>query len=295
MKPVVWMIARNEEFYISMALLSVVDHANVYVLDTGSTDGMSGIVEQLSKKHDIYFEKKSYGTPGRRFPSDFNEMEVRNYALRRAKEVFSGVECLIQLDADEIVNDRFWVELEKARSSGEDTFGYATNILTSPYRISTDESFMQTWSGKYILFDPHVRVWSTKIQILWYPRVSGEFTHCIPKIEGHNENLYHGFVSLDNIHFHLHRSFGPKSIWHYLIGHEQLKGIDASLKLGVDYDDMFYSQRVFEDKFPAYFDSGGKFVPPKDLNIKWAKKSKGVSFPIPDFVIERWKSWGYWI
>jgi len=297
-EPVVWIIVRNDEFYIDMAIRSVIDHACVVVLDTGSTDNTSKIVYKLVKLYPgkLYFETKYFGTIGKRFPLDFIEMDVRNYAIDKAVEVFKGAEWLIQLDADEIVNHKYWEEFEKASNSNENTFGYATNILTAPDRISTDKFFMQNWSDKYILFDPHIRGWRTKVPIRWVPRNPGETIHCMPRIEGMDDNLYHGYVSVDNIHFHLHRSFGPKSIWHYITGHNrELTGREASEILGVDYDEMFYNQKLMESKFPQFFDHYGKFNPPSGINADWVKNSIEISHPIPSFVTEKWRSWGRWL
>jgi|GEM_PF-3796315 len=293
-EPVVWIVARNDMFYIDMAIRSVIDHACVVVLDTGSIDDTPKVIHKIEKLYPgkMYFETKFFGTPGKRFPPDFIEMDVRNHAIDRAIEVFKGVEWLIQLDADEIVNEHYWEEFKKAKSSGENTFGYATNILTSPNLVLNDKSYFQMWSGKYNLFDPHVRVWNASVPVRWYPRTLGETIHCVPKVDGVHE-LFHGYVSLDNIHFHLHRSFGPKSIWHYLTGHRGLSGREASEILGVDYSEMFHNQKLMQEKFPQFFDLYGKFKPPVGLNEDWVKNSIPVSHPIPDFVVERWKSWGY--
>jgi hypothetical protein len=126
----------------------------------------------------------------------------------------------------------------------------------------------------------------------------------IAKVVGREEDLHHEYVTEDNVHFHLHRSFGPKSLYRYLSKANflasnplaklspEFTGKEACTNLGIEYKDIF-DQELFMEKFPNYFDDG-KFVP-TGVDEGWVGSLKPMTHPLPKFVVDKWKDWGYWI
>jgi glycosyltransferase involved in cell wall biosynthesis len=290
------MVIKNEEFYIDMAIRSVVRHVDgIYVLDTGSTDGTIQKITDLQKTYgNIICESKKFCVGDGRFPSDYDEVVSRNYAIDKAIQTFGDVSWIIILDGDEILNDRYFEDFENAKASGSKTIGHATNIPVSPYLVWNEEKYFTTWSDKWHLFDPHVRAWSTQLDVKFVRRKEN-ISHMILKVVGREEDLHHEYVMTDNVHFHLHRSFGPKSLYRYIFGiNMEVTGREACAKIGIDYSDIF-NQELIMTKFPQYFDYRGKFIPPFNLDKNWMNNFAAISHPMPNFVIDRWKSWGYWL
>jgi glycosyltransferase involved in cell wall biosynthesis len=305
MKCTVWCVCRDEEFYIDMMLNSVIDYADgIYILDTGSKDGTLGIIEDFQKRYPgkIILEQKDFGekkvgvgTDGKvyswslfhQIPGFYQEKEARNYALDRVEKIFNP-DWLIQLDSDEIYNERFWEIFKVVKESPiTNTFGFSTLVPITPYIVSNNPHCLITWKGNE-LYDPHVRVWKTNLNVRWEMPIG---RHVIPRIVGTNQDLHCDFASSDQIHFHLHRSFGPKSIHAWMtkfIGN----WVQASETLNIPVESIF-DQKYYEEHFPDWF-KNGKFNPPKQLH-EFRVRAWGVKplkFTLPDFVIKKWENWG---
>jgi len=296
MKTVVPMVVKNEEFYIDMAIRSVADHVDgVYVLDTGSTDETFLKVQHLQRTYkNIKYEYKKFCVGNERFPADYDEVISRNYCIEKAIQTFGDVGWIIILDGDEILNERYFEVFEEAKASGAKTIGHATSIPASPYLVWNEEKYFTTWSDKWRLFDPHVRAWSTQLNVRFIRRKEN-ISHMILKVVGREEDLHHEYVMTDHVHFHLHRSFGPKSLYRYIFGiNMEVTGREACAKIGIDYADIF-NQSLITRKFPQYFEVNGKFVPPYNLDKTWMSNFAAISHPLPHFVVEKWKFWGYWL
>jgi glycosyltransferase involved in cell wall biosynthesis len=205
MDNVVWMLCKDEEFYIDMALDSVVRNVGgVYILDTGSTDATITIVRTFQNMYPkkIVLEQKDFGGDfrfGR--PNADMQCVVRNYAMERAKGIFNPEGFLICLDADEIFNDRFFELLDGLKG---DCLVHATNLLITPYTVSTHPLDVEERDGVK-LFDPHNRAWRAQLPVQWINR---EGMHMAPRVNGNP--LPNRVVTKDHVHFHLRYSFGPK-------------------------------------------------------------------------------------
>lgn len=295
MKKVVVMVVKNEQFYIEMAVRSVIDFVDgVCVIDTGSIDNTINILSFLKISYSkLYFEQKKFCESSDRFPPDYDEVISRNYAIERALNIFGDNSWIIILDGDEVLNQRYFECLNGAINVGAKTFGHSTNVPASPYLVWGEEKYYVTWSDKWKLFDPHVRAWNTNLNVRFVRRpVVG---HMILKEVGREEDLHHEYVTTDNVHFHLHRGFGPKCLYRYInrINFE-CTGREACKNLGIEYKDIF-SQELLMEKFPEYFDENKKFIPPFDTDSSWRSSFKPMTHPLPDYVVEKWRSWGYWV
>lgn len=294
------MVVKDEEFYIDMAIKSVMDHADIFIVDTGSKDNTIGIIKDFQKEYvgRIVLEEKDFGGYEDRWSPNYLDAEVHNYAMGRAREIFDPY-WLILLDGDEIYLGRFWEVLKEAEESDEFSLGYSEVVPVTPHLICDQEIFYATWgrnkNGKleyWRMFDPHVKTWASHSSIVWGRRSPDENLHIIPRIETGSTI---GFVSDDHFHVHLHHSFGPKSLYNYMLGHRSgrlWEAQHACPELGIDRKDA-YKQKVYEEIFPQYFDSKGRFIPPKQEE-SWVKDVISIKNPLPDYVIERWRRWGDW-
>jgi glycosyltransferase involved in cell wall biosynthesis len=289
------MVVKNEQFYIEMALRSVIDFVDgVFVIDTGSIDNTLNILYSLKILYPkLYFEQKKFCESSDRFPPDYDEVISRNYAIERALNIFGDNSWIIILDGDEVLNPRYFECLSDAINVGAKTFGHSTNVPASPYLVWGEEKYYVTWSDKWKLFDPHVRAWNTNLNVRFVRRL--QQGHMILKEVGKEEDLHHEYVTTDNVHFHLHRGFGPKCLYRFInrINFE-CTGREACKNLGIEYKDIF-NQKLLMEKFPKYFDSDGKFIPPFDMDLSWKSSFKPMTHPLPDYVVEKWKRWGYWV
>jgi glycosyltransferase involved in cell wall biosynthesis len=172
MNNVVWMVVKDEEFYISMAIESVINHVQdeggLFILDTGSMDNTVELIlsYQFLNPGKIVLEQQDFGSndfkPGDfRFASGFREMDARNYALKRAVEMSDPDGWVICLDGDEVYNDRFWDVLDTIE---EDALIYIGTLPINPYLASNHPLDVQEINGVK-LFDPHLKVWRAGIPV----------------------------------------------------------------------------------------------------------------------------------
>jgi len=234
----IWMVIRDEEFFIDLAIQSVIDYVDgMYILDTGSKDGtFSKIFEFQRKNTKIIYEYKEFGGD-RKFGVGYREVDARNYAASRCKQIFDPY-WIITLDADEVFNSRYF---EILSSFTGDCLAHSASLPTSLTTVSNHPLDCEKWDG-IRLFTPSIRVWRSDIPVIYTLR---EGQHCVPRVEGFKDYLAlpGRVITQDHVHFHLHRAFGPTS-----------------------------SKEEFE---------------------KFAKYSISMTHPLPEFVIDRWREWGF--
>ena len=240
----------------------------------------------------IKYEVKEFGSndfkPGDfRFASGFQEMAARDFAMNSAIEEFKP-DWIISLDGDEVVNSRFWEHLDVLDDSEFDTFMHSTSLPINFYWVSQHPLDMQEVLGRK-LFDPHIRAWRPNLNGKWVPNYDNLNIH------GHlvwNREPKMAITS-DTVHFHLHYSFGPKSLYSYFCQSEQTAQNAAKI-LDMPVEEI-HNQKYFEKRWPERFENG-RFIPPKvEDNLLWNKLlrfSIPMNHPLPDYVRERWIEWG---
>ncbi|MCP3681912.1 MAG: hypothetical protein GY861_04405 [bacterium] len=287
MKKAVWMVVRDDEFYIDMAIKSVIDFCDVYVLDTGSKDRTMEIIRSFdNKKHKVFLEEKDFGG-NLRFEDCYREKDARNYAMARCLDVFDP-EWLIQLDADEFYTEEYFHLIDTSvKDLKALSFGHSTHVLTTPTMISNDPADMSRWAiGK--LFDPHVRSWKAGILVRWeHP----EGRHVIPSFNGRDIPAY--CATKRPVHFHLKYSFGPKSLYNFIVRLCDTGKKADGMFTDAEMSNMLQTQEYWMKNYPEYF-NGGKFILPDDVLQELLGKSIPVDAKIPEYVIEKWNGWGTW-
>ena len=305
MKITAQMTIRDEEFYIGMAIQSVVEKAyGIYILDTGSSDRTTEIVKEYQKKYpNIILEEKSFGgkrkwdipkwtAPG--VPEGYREADARNYTRQRMEEEFPDYNWTILLDADEIVTDRMFSEIERVDKIGATMLGHSTLLPLFPTMLLDEpkKSYFRPITNdlgeqgkrEIILFDPHYRAWSRKISTTWG---YSKFNH----IQSSFKPMTNRTVSPDELHYHFHYSFGPKSIPGWICKWTSApQGFAASV--GILYGEWDI-QKHYEEKFPDWF-LGGKFKPKKEFLQEALIRCIPMKDPLPDYVVKKWEEWGDW-
>jgi glycosyltransferase involved in cell wall biosynthesis len=296
---VVFSIIRDEEFYIELAIRSVIDRAyGVYVMDTGSLDGTISIMEKLRLEYPskIFFDRKFFGGKYRfdmgpfvkgQPPSGFDEAKARNYGFERAKQVFPDYDWILSMDADEIVTPLMFDEIQKAHHIGALQLGHGTTTPMTPYTFLDDPKdkkiIIDTMINKpYSLDDPHIKAWRKELPVSWgYWGESYHIAHFIPE----DKRL----VSTEEVNLHLHYGFGPKAIHGWIcewsdtvFGFAKANGIPL---------EVCEQQFPYEEKFPDWF-VNGKFKPKKEVLQGVLDKSVLLEHPLPRYVLDKWNSWG---
>jgi len=254
-KSAVWMICRNDGYYIDMAIKSVLSNVDgIYIFDNGSDDNTIEVIESFHSDK-IYLEKQRYTTeygdsyslidcavhPYWRWDEQYDgnslEAHTRNYAMKRCMEIFTP-HWLLNLDADEVVTQLLFNRLNQLDLDIVTSVEHNTDRFIDSQHIAREPN---TWG--YMRYDPHIRFWNTKTPMKWlrqrreygHVRIIGpqevtdgnEFSpsRCTNKWIEHlrkygEENR---IFLYDILHIHLHRMFGPKSAYffeHYGNNHE---------------------------------------------------------------------------
>ncbi len=289
MRRAAWIVVKDDEFYIEMALRSVIDYVEgVFILDTGSTDRTLEEVYKVQKEYPIkiIFETNtSFGCETQKFSPMYIEADARNYAMHKSIRLFKP-DWIIQIDADEVFNERYW-EVFEAMEASQKVFGHSTNLPITTSSVSNSPHAFVKW-GDTILYDPHVRAWSTKLDVEWIKETG---RHVVPKLKGHSEDLHYSCFTKDNVHFHLHRAFGPKSIYAWLTNHK-LGWKAAITELNIPAEFAF-RQETYEKAYPQYF-KNGKFTPPIEHLDRMKGLSISISHELPSYVKDKWELWGDW-
>lgn len=287
-----WMVVRDDAYYVDMAVKSMDGHVDgFFVLDTGSVDETPEILKTMAEnfKSQMIVERKSFGGLAP-FSKDYREAEARNYALDRATELFSP-DWLVQIDSDEIFNSRYWEIFCTIQDRDDaENYGHSTHEGITLNAIYNGPECHTVW-GDHLLYDPHIRAWRARKKVRW---VKLQGRHVIPMVEGEMEDLPFSFVTGEQVHFHLKRSFGPKSILYWMSGWRD-GGMAMLLKeFGLMTPELFKalgSEMIRRQFFGSSFKTG-KFVHPDHELSEIMKNCVGYEHPLPEFVKEKWREWG---
>lgn len=215
MKLVSWSIVNNEIDYLADVIAYHLPWLDaMYVLDTGSTDGTWETLQKLASQNSKLIIERyhtqyipEYNIPWEEMKSPFPEVEVRNYALQRCRQLCQP-DWSIQLDGDEIF-------LSSVRSVIEhNTQAVALNHSTlNP--VGELETHRVENRFNHCFYDPHSRVWNEKYQIhfIGNPGMAGKQFHCIPSLPRWNRHLFETPGTKwvrEEFHLHLHWMYGKK-------------------------------------------------------------------------------------
>lgn len=290
MKKIVVLVVRDEEFYIDMALDSIIsDVEGIYILDTGSKDRTLSIITDFATRfpNKIVCEDKDFGGITK-FAVGYREMNARNFALERATAFFDP-DWIICMDADEVFAKKFWTYWGTRINMNHTTVGHPTECPTSPepIMISRHPQSMVNWRGQQ-LHDPHVRIWNNRKQKVRWIHPNGR--HVVLSSNGQND-LSCDVIIPEPVHFHFHHSFGPKSIYSYLSAGliTQPGNLDGTLPTS-----DIYNQAIYERDFPQLFNEKGQFM----VNKQLLQANKSISIPLVEefkfssIVTDKWQKWG---
>ena len=290
---------RDEEFYIEMAVRSVLDRSyGVYILDTGSTDSTLNVIKGLNSNK-IVVEQKNFGGKFRfdmgvweddsKPPSGYDEAKARTYAFKRAAEVFPEHDWVLATDADEIVTDAMFDEVERAGARQAFQLGHASLCPLTPYTyLNSEKDRRIIWDTlgvrdiPYSLFDPHTTAWKKNFPVQWTYGKGG--FHICPVIPNAGR-----MVTTKDVKIHLHYGFGPKAIHGWLC--EWTTTVwQFARKHGISLADA-EKQGPYMEKFPDWF-INGKFTPKHDLLKSVIERSLPLEIQLPKYVVDKWNEWG---
>ncbi len=206
MKIVAWMTVKDEEWYVSMAIRSVLDHVyKLLIIDTGSTDNTIDEIEKFKSDKIIIEQVDGFSAEVDQY-GFYNRPYWINYILNKC--LHFNPEYLLNIDADEYFLPRTF-EILKA-NPGHDSYTFSTYDLTSP-------------DGEYLnrvdvfkrdnLIYPHTRIVKARPDYHFmkdpnHPEFG--YLHSQASYDGKNFIPW-TFVSDELCHLHL-RWLGPKSI-----------------------------------------------------------------------------------
>jgi glycosyltransferase involved in cell wall biosynthesis len=266
-----------------MALESLIENVDgIFILDTGSTDGTQQVIKEYARQYpNISFEFKHFGAD-KRFGIGFMEKDARQYAMSKALDLFKP-QWIIQCDADEVYNDRYF-EIVNEIYGKFTTFAHSTSMPVTPCRMSNNSVDYRMMAGKK-MFDPHIRSWDTKLDFRWvhYPSEHATLRNFTGGVE---RGIPETFSTMDHVHFHLHRAFGPKSLYTWFVNK-----FDISKELGLS-PDQFINPKIYEERFPENF-KNGRFIPPQDFMDMKLAMSEPITHKLPSYTLHKWNQW--WI
>jgi len=261
MKIAAWLVVKDEEYYVDMAIKSVAPYVDgVYVQDQYSTDNTAEIIEASIGSTPLRIDKINIGLE--KFNRQYNEPFYRSLAISCCEEHFKP-DWILQIDGDEIYTPQFFETVKKLDQSGElskyNGVRHATERFIAPQYYAQNLRALQTVNGQ-TYHDPHTRFWRAgrDVRYVSNPGIKG-FFHCIPRPQPDPILWIPGIM-----HIHLHRTFGPKAFPFW--------------KEGGD---------LFEQTVPFN---------PKQQAPKWFDKNMEeavfTDFQWPDYVMEKWNKWG---
>ena len=244
-KIVTWSIINNEMDYLPDIIdyhLSWCDQ--MYFLDNGSSDNSyeylcsranskevdngyleDGIVSPriiVEKYHTSYTPE--YNVPWEQMQNPFPEIDVRNHAIKRCKELCRP-EWMIQLDGDEVF-------LESTRKLIEKHYNKVciSTSTINPVAPLKEHRIENRFGMK--LYDPHARLWNAKynIEFINNKNLRGKNNeviqyHCTPSLVGWNKHLFetNGNLFVDDIvHIHLHWMYGKVQMFNKDISRQDI-------------------------------------------------------------------------
>ena len=260
MKIAAYMVVKNDAYYVQMAIKSVLPYVvGVYVQDQMSTDGTGTEILKLGDNR-IYLDRVDTGQHDR-FEDAYDEPYWRSLAVEKCEQVFKP-EWILKLDADEIYTEYFFNELGKVNLDKYEAVRVAGDRFISKTRRSNHPSAMETSPEGVKFIDPHTQLWRAGLGIKYITNPAFTKFHPILHPDPWPQYWLEGIANI-----HLHRMFGPKAL-------------------------LFWQ------------DEGGgnmthPYHPPTQAK-KWYESSvnlgnsERVDFEWPDFVLEKWASWGIW-
>jgi glycosyltransferase involved in cell wall biosynthesis len=267
MKIVAYMVVKNDEFYIDMALQSVLPFvAGIYIQDQKSTDGTTDIIRSFVNKYPDLIKHDVVDTEiNERFDPNYNEPKYRSLAVQKAEELYNP-EFILKLDADEIYTEHFFKSVLSLKGFGDNYRGAKVSgdrFISKIYKTGCPYSVTMSPQGKRF-YDPHTQIWKADLHVRYYrnPAMSG-FLHCVHSPDPQPVYWLDGICNI-----HLHRTFGPKAFNFWAEG-----------------GDIFERKTPFNPQVsaPKWYNN--------QVNIKTAEQ---VNFKWPSFVLDKWKEWGVW-
>jgi len=267
-----FMVVKNDEYYVDMALKSVLPHVKgVYVQDQMSDDGTYEKIASLMRDETIslpgqIFCERVQTWVGDRFGKDYDEPKFRTMAVKRCEEI-RRPDWILKLDADEIYTPFFFSQLEKILTENPDLNGVrvAGDRFISKTHRSVHPTSIETSPDGIKFVDPHTQVWRAgKYSYMPNPIISG----CLHPVLTPDPVPVYWLEGINNVH--LHRLFGPKAFAFWS------EGIDE-----IDRTKPLYPPT----SCPHWFNS--------DVNMG---KSEKIDFSWPKYVLDKWATWegGIW-
>lgn len=308
------LVVRDEEFFVPLVIPNLLKHVNhIFLLDTGSTDKTIELIQgfQNANPGKIAWEQKDFGG---RFPFDngtaadchniqplaetgaYREMEARNYALDCADKIFDP-DWILRVDADESFDALLFDTIRN--NPNKTCMGFATELPTfpSPLRLNRSQSDMQQW-GTLWLHDPHIFTWNRrKTLVRWRHPLNNHVC-----LSGNGFNTSDAIIITTPVHFHYHRTFGPKSIYTYLFWErkelERLGKVPTITHYG--WDDVtgrkeitrtnIYKTETYKTYLPERFDSQGRFIVSKIVHEAFKDRSTETTQTIDPHILAAWNS-----
>ena len=265
MKIAAFLVVKNDEFYVDMAIKSVLPYVcGIYVQDQMSGDGTYEKVMELQQANMGEMSVDSIVTILPKFDLKYNEPFFRSMAVERCEQIFNP-DWILKLDADEIYTERFFNLLNDMDLEEFSAVRVAGDRFISKTRRSVHPSSFEIAPDGTPFVDPHTQLWRAGRGVRYVKNPA--FTHFHPILDPDPWPQY-WMPGVCNIH--LHRLFGPKAkaFW--------AEGIDV-----MDPDKPLYPPT----SCPNWYNS--------DINLG---NSEEVDFKWPDYVLEKWASWegGIW-
>lgn len=268
-----WMVIKNDEYYVDMALLSCLPFVKyVYVQDQGSTDNSTKVIADTinqfnseTKLPPVEYIIEIEDTQLKRFDPTYNEPKYRSLALQRAADLFQS-KWLLQCDADDMFTPHFFAHamaLEQAGKDQHNSIRHASERFITPEYRAWDPNIHKVNGVEYI--DPHTRLWKSSMgsRYVLNPAFKNTFLHCVLQPHPGPEYWLPGICNI-----HLHRTFGPKS-WNFW----------------EEGGDVFERKTPFNPKrqAPKWWNA--------DVNMGKAVKIMDKEYVWPEFVLRKWREW----
>ena len=188
----------NEEAFLPLYFASVIQFADeIVIVDGKSSDRSIEIIESFRAQG---ANIKLIVLPQSQLPysDNWNEGERRELLLSNATS-----EWIIQLDADEIIDDSFKTRLSDLKQRSEvDTYAFPfIHFWENPSTIRLHDAKDPVWTGQC-----HLRMWRKSLNVYF---CSDHGNHALPQFQG-NPLYEHNFDTLDIPIFHYHYALGPR-------------------------------------------------------------------------------------
>lgn len=255
-----------EEFYVSMAVRCLVGNVKyLYVQNQGCDDDTIGEILRYSNGLDLVIENIENDLP--RFDLRYNEPYFRSLSIERCEKVFNPT-WILQIDADEIFTKEFFSQINNLNRLGKldrcnGCFYPSDRFITPKWNSRFSDDMRDDVNGGPKLVDPHHKFWRASIKSRYSnnPTLNHNF-------HGVMSPSPHPMVTLQGIcNVHIHRMFGPKAFKFWAEGGDKFENT-------IPFDPSKMAPVWFNHKV----NMGSAVYEPYD----W-----------PDFVMEKWKSWGF--